>query len=72
MDADGRPLLAARVRAAPVDGAANTALEHLLAEALGCPRSRVSVERGASSRVKTVEIEGLTEAEVGQRLDKPG
>ena len=68
---DGRPLLAARVRAAPVDGAANTALEHLLAEALGCPRSRVSVERGASSRIKIVEIEGLSEIEAAQRLGKP-
>jgi len=47
-DADGRPLLIARVRAAPVDGAANTALEHLLAEALGRPRSSVSVARGIS------------------------
>ncbi len=71
MDADGRPILSARVRAAPIDGAANTALERLLTEALGRPRSRVSVERGASSRIKTVEIEGVTEAEVEQRLAKP-
>jgi uncharacterized protein YggU (UPF0235/DUF167 family) len=59
-----------RVRAAPVEGAANTALERLLADALGLPKSRVSVARGASARVKTVEIDGLDEAEVRRRLDQ--
>ncbi|MEO6341442.1 MAG: DUF167 family protein [Caulobacteraceae bacterium] len=71
LDPDGRPLLAARVRAAPVEGAANAALERLLAESLGCPRSKVSVERGASARVKTVEVEGMDVTDIERRLGKP-
>ena len=67
-DADGRPLLNARVRAAPVDGAANAAIERLIADALGCPKSWVQVAKGASARVKIVEIDGLDEAEVMRRL----
>jgi uncharacterized protein YggU (UPF0235/DUF167 family) len=57
-----------RVRAAPVEGAANAALERLLADALDVPKSRISVAKGASARVKTVEIDGLDEAEVRRRL----
>lgn len=56
------------MRAAPVEGAANAALERPLADALGVPKSRISVAKGASARVKTMEIEGLDEAEVRRRL----
>jgi uncharacterized protein YggU (UPF0235/DUF167 family) len=59
---DGRPVLAVRVRAQPVEGAANAALETLLAKALGVRRSAVSVARGGQSRLKAVEVEGLDEA----------
>lgn len=55
---DGRPALAARVSAAPTGGAANTALEKLLAKTLGVPRSSVRIARGATARLKIVEIEG--------------
>ena len=58
-DADGLTLVRARVRAAPVDGQANASLEVLLAKALKLPRSSVRVARGASARIKTVEIDGL-------------
>lgn len=51
---DGRPVLKARVRAAPEDGAANAALERLLAKTLGVPASRVAVTAGHTARVKTV------------------
>lgn len=54
----GREYLAARVRAVPEKGAANAALENLLAEALGIPRNSVSVVTGQTTRVKTVLIEG--------------
>jgi len=67
-DPEGRPLLHARVRAAPVEGEANAALEALLARALGLPRSAVRVARGGAARVKTVEVEGLEEAEARARL----
>ena len=61
-DAAGRPVLNARVRAAPVDGAANAALEALLARALFRPRSAVRVVRGGSAPIKQVEIDGVDEA----------
>jgi uncharacterized protein YggU (UPF0235/DUF167 family) len=55
---DGTEILAARVRAAPEAGAANEAIERLLAEAFGRPRSAVRVVRGGTARVKEVEIGG--------------
>jgi uncharacterized protein len=55
---DGRPVLTARVRAAPSEGEANRALVRLLANALCVPVSRVSVAQGATSRVKIVMIQG--------------
>lgn len=55
---DGRAVLKARVRAAPEKGLANAALEKLVAEALGVPKSTVSVIAGGASRTKTVKIAG--------------
>ncbi len=56
--ADGRSHLAARVRAVPEKGAANAALEKLLARALDIPRNSVSVVAGGTSRLKTVRVSG--------------
>ena len=56
--ADGLAVLKARVRAAPEKGLANAALEKLLADALGVPKSSVSVVAGGTSRIKTVKISG--------------
>jgi uncharacterized protein (TIGR00251 family) len=56
--------LKVRVQAPPVDGAANEALATLLADSLGLPRRAVRVVGGATSRSKTVEIEGTTEAAI--------
>ncbi|WP_334176909.1 DUF167 family protein [Pseudoxanthobacter sp.] len=55
---DGTAVLAARVRAVPEKGAANTALEHLLAAQAGVPRSAVSVTAGSTARIKTVRLAG--------------
>ena len=70
-DAQGRPLLNARVRAAPMEGEANAALEALLARALFRPRSSVRVVRGGSARVKQVEIDGVEEASLQAALGAP-
>ncbi len=59
---DGKPVLKARVRAAPEDGKANAALVELLAKSLRAPRSAVTVAAGHTSRVKTVEIAGDSDA----------
>ncbi|MBW8770304.1 MAG: YggU family protein [Gemmatimonadetes bacterium] len=56
--------LKVRLQAPPVDGAANEALVSLLAERLGVPRRAVRVVSGASSRAKTVEVDGTTEKAV--------
>ncbi|TGP22136.1 MULTISPECIES: DUF167 family protein [unclassified Mesorhizobium] len=56
--ADGRSHLKARVRAVPEKGAANAALERLVAKALGVPGSAVSVVGGGTSRLKTVRVLG--------------
>ena len=45
-----------KVRAKPQDGAANTAVEALVAKALGIPKSRCAVLRGATSREKVLAI----------------
>lgn len=61
-------VLKVRVTEPPEDGRANRAVESVLAEALGLAPSRVHVVRGASSRSKTVEVDGLDEATLRQRL----
>lgn len=61
-------MLLARVSAAPVEGRANTALEALIAKALGVGKRRVSLARGETSRLKALEVEGLTLDEIRERL----
>lgn len=56
--ADGRSHLKARVRAVPENGAANHALERLVAKALGVPASAVSVIAGGTARLKTLRVAG--------------
>ncbi|MEW5963413.1 MAG: DUF167 family protein [Pseudomonadota bacterium] len=52
------PALKARVRAVPEDGAANAALERLVADWLGVARRDVQLEKGAKSRVKSLVVAG--------------
>lgn len=68
-DAEGRPLLKLRVRAVPEDGKANTAVETVLAKALGVPKRQVSVVSGGKSRVKRVELVDLGD-EAAARLEE--
>jgi uncharacterized protein YggU (UPF0235/DUF167 family) len=68
VDAEGRPVLLARVRARPVEGEANAALCALIAEALGVARGAVAVSRGGRGRLKQISIEGLDEAVGAARL----
>ena len=53
---DGREELEIRVAEAPADGAANMAVEKLLAKALGLSRSEVTIIAGHSSRHKRVGV----------------
>jgi uncharacterized protein (TIGR00251 family) len=64
-DADG--MLRIRVTAPPADGEANEAVLKLLAKHLGVPKSMLTIVRGATTRNKVIEVQGLTEDEVRQR-----
>ncbi len=55
---DGRTVLKARVRAAPFEGAANTALLRLLAAAFDTAPGRVELIAGATARLKRVAVGG--------------
>ena len=57
-----------KVTAPPVDAAANEALVKLLAQQLDCPRNRVELVRGHTSRHKIVKLYGLAPEEVVKRL----
>ena len=59
--------LLARVAAAPVDGAANRALIHLIAGELGLAPSSVELLSGDRGRHKRVSVDGVTSAAVAAR-----
>jgi uncharacterized protein len=63
---EGDPII--RVRSAPEAGRATKEAADALAEALGVPPSRVSLKKGARSRIKIFRIEGLSEAELSNRI----
>ncbi len=67
--ADGTCVLKVRVRAAPVEGAANDALVRLIAKAGEVPPSRVTIAAGATSRIKRLSIAG-DGARIAAALDK--
>ena len=46
----------ANLRSPPVDGKANEELITLVAARFGCPKSKVAIRGGASSRRKRVEV----------------
>jgi uncharacterized protein len=64
--------LLVRVTAPPVEGKANAAVCRLLAERLGLAPGRIAVVRGASSRDKLIEIDGIGAAELRRLLGLGG
>ena len=59
----GKPMgneLRVKVTAPPVDSAANEALVRLIAEHFDCPRNRVELVRGQSSRHKVLKLHGMS------------
>ena len=57
-----------KVQAPPEKGRANAAVIELLAAELDCSKSAVQVVSGATSRSKTVVVEGWSEAELHRAL----
>lgn len=58
-----------RLKAPPVDGAANAALVRFLSARLGVPVSAVVLERGHGARRKLVSVRGVTAASVRDLLE---
>ncbi len=54
--------------APPVDGKANEECTRFLAELAGVPRARVRIVTGMTSRVKVVEVAGISQEELERRL----
>ena len=71
-DEDGRPYLKASVAAPPLNGAANAALEKLIAKTLKRPRGAVRIVSGEHARLKHLEIEGVAEADLAEAFGAPG
>jgi len=65
-DAAGRACLKVRVAAAPIDGQANAALVRLIAKTLRRPPSAVRIVAGDTARLKQVEIDDVSDAELAQ------
>ena len=61
-DDAGRAYLKVRVATPPVDGAANAALEALIAKSLKVSRGSVRIVSGDTARLKQLEIDGVDEA----------
>ncbi len=64
--------LKVRITAAPVAGAANKHLLKFLAKQLKIPQSQVSLKSGATSKNKSISIQGISGAEVRERLTRQG
>lgn len=64
--ADG--CLRVRIRAPPVEGAANDRTREFLSDILGIPRRDVTLERGQTAREKLFRIEGMEESEIRARI----
>jgi hypothetical protein len=63
-------VLRVRVMAPPERGKANTAVEKVIAKALGVPNDTVNIVKGPTSPRKIVEITGLAEPEIRSRLER--
>jgi uncharacterized protein (TIGR00251 family) len=63
-DENSRPYLKVRVAAPPVDGAANAALETLIAKVLKRPKGAVRIVSGDHARLKRLEIDGADQADL--------
>jgi len=64
--------LRVRITTAPEGGRANAAVCRIVAEALGVPKSAVSVVRGHTSRHKQLLVDGVSEVDIARGLPFEG
>lgn len=57
-----------KIAAPPVEGKANKKLIEFLSEVLGVSKSRLTIEKGATSHRKLIAVEGLTAEAVEEKL----
>lgn len=62
--------LKVKIKAPPVEGAANEAVLGFISEILGLAKRNLSVERGEISRHKVVKIRGLSVRQTREALEK--
>lgn len=68
-DAHGRPLLQLRIKAPPVEGAANKALVTFVAKALKLGKGSIDLVSGTKGRMKTLQLSGDPE-DLERRVDR--
>jgi uncharacterized protein (TIGR00251 family) len=56
---DGKAIVKARVRAVADQGRANAALLQVVSQALKVPVSKVTLQSGSTSRMKTIRVEAM-------------
>lgn len=59
-----------RIAAPPVEGKANRELIDFLSEVFGVSKSSLTLQKGSTSKVKTIAISGLTQDRVTEVLEK--
>jgi len=64
--------LKVRVKAPAEHGKANTAVEKIVANALGVSNKNALIIKGKTSARKIIEITGIDESEINQRFPKSG
>jgi uncharacterized protein YggU (UPF0235/DUF167 family) len=64
-------VLRLKVREPAEKGRANDAVARLLAKSLDVPPTAVTLKRGATSREKLFEVDGLADDELRKRLNAP-
>jgi len=64
--------LLVRLKAPPVEGAANSELIEVLAKALGVPKRDVTIVSGERSKLKRVSVSGITEQDAARALQSLG
>jgi len=58
-----------KIAAPPVKGKANQVLIDFLNDVLGISKSRLSIEKGATSRMKVIAVEGMGQEETRIRIE---
>ncbi len=61
-------VLRIKVSAPPIKGKANKKLIEFLSEVLEVSKSRIEIEKGLTSKRKTVLVEGMTQSQVSECL----